>query len=132
MFQDHLKVNMESSYNVQKMIWVTFQRVGFHRYPDAPENVKYLSETHRHLFKFRVGIQVYHGDREIEFHNFLNWLESLYSDKSNKLILDYRSCEMIADDLAFSIIDKYPKRDIEIEVSEDGECGVTSVYRFHN
>lgn len=112
--------------NVRKIIWVTFQRAGFHRYPNAPEDVGYLAFEHRHLFKFRVGIEVFHDDREIEFHQFLRWLESLY-DKV--LVLDYRSCEMIADELAESIKGRYPNRDIEIDVSEDGECGVTATYK---
>jgi hypothetical protein len=43
--------------------------------------------------------------------------------------LDYRSCEMIADDLAREIQNRYPNRDLEIEVSEDGECGVTATYQ---
>lgn len=109
----------------KKIIWVTFQRPGFHRYPDAPEDVRYLANEHRHLFKFKVGIEVFHDDREIEFHQFLKWLEKLYSSILN---LDYRSCEMIADDLAREIQTRYPNRDIEIEVSEDGECGVTATY----
>lgn len=112
--------------NVRKIIWVTFQRAGYHRYPNAPEDVGYLALKHRHLFKFKVGIEVFHDDREIEFHQFLRWLESLY-DKA--LVLDYRSCEMIADELAEVIKGRYPNRDIEIDVSEDGECGVTATYQ---
>jgi len=110
---------------IKKIIWVTFQRAGFHRYPNAPEDVGYLASVHRHLFQFKVGIEVFHDDREIEFHQFLNWLESLYS---GTLALDYRSCEMIADELSQEIQKKYPNRDIEIEVAEDGECGVTATY----
>ena len=109
----------------RKMIWVTFQRSGFHRYPDAPNDVKYLAAVHRHLFHFKVSIEVFHDDREVEFHQFLRWLEGLYN---NTLVLDYRSCEMIADELAELIKDAYPGRDIEIEISEDGECGVTATY----
>lgn len=114
---------------VRKKIWVTFQKVGFHYFPSANEkqfeDVSYLANIHRHLFKFRVSIEVFHNDREIEFHQFLNWLENLFSDKNT---LDNKSCEMIADDLASSIYQKYPERDFEIEVSEDGECGVTCKY----
>jgi hypothetical protein len=111
--------------NARKIIWVTFQRAGFHRYPNAPEDVGYLAFEHRHLFKFKVGIEVFHDDREIEFHQFLRWLESTGSMAN----LDYRSCEMIADDLAREIQNRYPNRDLEIEVSEDGECGVTATYQ---
>lgn len=114
-----------------KQIWVTFQRKGLHRYPAASSaaslsDVKYLGDVHRHLFKFKVAISVEHNDREIEFHQFLNWLESLYDQ--NMLQLDYKSCEMLADDLYEKIAVKYPGRGIIIEISEDGECGVTCTY----
>jgi hypothetical protein len=112
-------------------IWVTFRRKGLHRYPDAgmlPElaDVKYLGNEHRHLFWFKVGIQVFHDNRDIEFHQFLNWLESLYDQEI--LNLDYKSCEMISDDLARKICEKYPGRNITIDISEDGEVGAETKY----
>jgi hypothetical protein len=114
----------------KKMIWVTFQRKGLHRYPQAataPElnDVSYLGNEHRHLFKFKVSIEVNHADREIEFHQFLNWLESLYD---GTLSLDYRSCEMISDELADAIRKEYSDRKLIIDISEDGECGCTCEY----
>ena len=39
------------------------------------------------------------------------------------LELDWKSCEMIADDLYDQIADRYPGRTVYIEVSEDGENG---------
>lgn len=115
-----------------KTVWVTFQRAGFHRYPDAENNekladVKYLANVHRHLFKFKVTIEVHHNDRDIEFHQFLNWLESLYD---RQLTLDYKSCEMLSDELSVEIMKKYPDRKLIIEISEDGECGSTIYYGF--
>ena len=109
--------------NVRKIIWVTFQRAGYHRYPNAPEDVGYLSSVHRHLFKCRVSISVNHNDREIEFHQFLNWLESLYN--TSTISFDYKSCEMIAEDLYQHINKKYPNRRVIVEISEDGEVGAT-------
>ena len=44
------------------------------------------------------------------------------------LQLDYKSCEMIADDMYKEIKQKYPKRDVRIEVSEDGENGCEIYY----
>jgi hypothetical protein len=108
-----------------KTIWVTFQKVGFHRYPAAGEDlqladVSYLASKHRHLFKFKVEIEIFHNDRELEFHQVLNYCESLYQ---NQLDIDYKSVEMLADDLYLQLAKKYPNRFIAIEVSEDGECG---------
>lgn len=113
-------------------VWVTFQRKGIHRYPAAAteeilKDVDYLGYPHRHLFKFKVSIDVFHNDRDIEFHQFLNWLESLYDEGT--LALDYRSCEMISDDLAAKINDKFPNREVTIDVSEDGEVGSYVVYK---
>jgi hypothetical protein len=44
------------------------------------------------------------------------------------LELNYKSCEMIADDLYLQIAGRYPGRDVAIEVSEDGENGCTISY----
>ena len=110
----------------QKKIWVTFQREGIHCFPAAATDPKladvaFLASPHRHIFHFRVAIDVFHDDRELEFIQFKRWLENLYSGKV--LELNYKSCEMIADDLYLQIAEKYPDRDVHIEVSEDGENG---------
>lgn len=115
----------------KRSIWVTFQRAGFHKYPAAlndPElaDVSYLGLKHRHLFKFRIQIQVFHNDREIEFHQFLNFCESLFDEKT--LDIDFKSVEMLADDLYMEISVRYPGRDMVIEVSEDGENGCVIDY----
>ena len=108
------------------MITVRFQRAGLHYYGSAPQDVDYLRNEHRHLFKFEVSIQVFHEDRDIEFHQFLNWLESMYSDST--LQLNHKSCEMISDELADMIGQKHRGRNVTIRVWEDGECGSYSVY----
>ena len=110
----------------QKKIWVTFQREGIHCFPAAANDPKladvaFLASPHRHIFHFRVAIDVFHDDRELEFIQFKRWLEALYVN--TVLQLDYKSCEMIADDLYAQIAEKYPDRDVWIEVSEDGENG---------
>ena len=110
----------------QKFIWVTFQKEGIHKYPDAPEGVEFLKYPHRHIFHFKVELEVFHDDRDVEFILFKRELEKLFADGT--LQLDYKSCEMIADDLAFYVQAKYPKRDLAITVSEDGENGATCYY----
>ena len=113
------------------MIWVTFRREGIHRYPAALDDpkladVSFLGHPHRHIFHFKVWIEVFHEDREIEFIQFKRWLESLYN---GTLELDYKSCEMIAQDLYLQINQKHPGRDVWIEVSEDGENGCIKKWR---
>ena len=110
----------------KKYIWVTYQKEGIHRYPNAPKGVEFLRNPHRHMFHFKVQIEVFHGDRDIEFILFKRELEGLYTDGT--LQLDYRSCEMMADDLADYIKVNYPGRHLVITVSEDGENGATCYY----
>lgn len=117
--------------NSLKSIWVTFQKEGIHKYPAALEDpklkdVSFLGYPHRHMFHFKVMIEVYHDDRDIEFILFKRELEGLY--EGGILQLDYKSCEMIADDLAEYIQDKYPGRELTIDVSEDGENGASCYY----
>ena len=114
-----------------KYIWVTFQKEGIHRYPEALtnpelEDVKFLGYDHRHIFHFRVDLEVRHDNRDVEFIQMKRWLESLYQTETLKL--DYRSCEMISDDLAVLIKDKYPERKFKISVSEDNENGSYAEY----
>jgi hypothetical protein len=109
-----------------KQIFVTFQKEGIHKYPNAPAGVEFLQHPHRHMFHFRVEIDVFHNDRDIEFILFKRELERLYSD--GILELDYKSCEMMADDLADYIYNKYPRRNFLIEISEDGENGAICHY----
>jgi hypothetical protein len=115
----------------KKWIWVTFQKEGIHKYPEAltdsllstddEYDVRFLGYPHRHIFHFKVWISVEHSNRSIEFIQLKRWLENLYTQKT--LQLDYKSCEMIAEDLHEQISKKYPDREIEIEVSEDNENG---------
>jgi len=48
--------------------------------------------------------------------------------KEDVLALDYKSCEMIADDLYMQIADRYPNRDVVISVAEDNENGCEIIY----
>ena len=109
-----------------RRIYVQFRKEGIHRYPDAPEGVEFLKNPHRHIFHFRVDVQVTHNDRDIEFILFKRELESLYSDSI--LHVDHKSCEMLAEDLISYIAVAYPGRSISVEVSEDGENGATLEY----
>ena len=112
----------------RRQIWVTFQKEGVHCYPAAGsepslQDVNFLAYPHRHIFHFKVAMDVVHNDRDIEFIQFKRWLESLYS--TGVIELNFKSCEMIAEDLFAQITAKYPGRAVTITVSEDGENGAT-------
>ncbi len=124
----------------QRQIWVTFQKEGIHCYPAAATDpalktgdeydVSFLGSPHRHIFHFRVWIDVFHNDRDIEFIQFKRWLIALYSGQNSVLELNYKSCEMIADDLYHQIASRYPNRNVSIEVAEDGENGCLIHYNL--
>ena len=117
--------------HAERKIWITFRKEGIHCYPAAATDpalatgdqydVSFLGTPHRHIFHFKVWIGVTHDDRDIEFIQFKRWLLNLYKDSI--LALDYKSCEMMSEDLYQQISQKYPDREIWIEVSEDGENG---------
>jgi hypothetical protein len=125
------KTTLRQDWRPNKMIWVKFEKEGIHCYPAAATDpnlatgdeydVSFLANPHRHIFHFRVWIGVEHSDRAIEFIQFKRWLENLYSQGT--LQLDYKSCEMMAEDLYEQIAAKHPGREVWIEVSEDNENG---------
>ncbi len=118
------------------MIWVTFRKEGIHCYPAAATDpklatgdefdVSFLGSPHRHIFHFKVYLQVFHDDRDVEFIQFKRWLEKLYS--TGTLELNHKSCEMIADELYAKISAQFTNRSVWIEVSEDGENGCLRQY----
>jgi hypothetical protein len=138
MNQEQREVGDRVMQHAQRKIWVTFQKEGMHRYPAAATDpalatgdeydVSFLANPHRHIFHFRVWADVIHNDRDIEFIQFKRWLENLYKDGT--LQLDYKSCEMMADDLYIQIASRYPNRAVWIEVSEDGENGALIKYEI--
>ena len=140
MNQEQREVVDRVMHHAQRQIWITFRKEGIHCYPAAATNpelntageydVSFLANPHRHIFHFRVWIDVFHNDRDVEFIQFKRWCESLYSGQGAVLALDWKSCEMIADDLYIQIATRYPGRVVHIEVSEDGENGAVIRYEL--
>jgi hypothetical protein len=122
--------------NDLSMIWVTFRKEGIHMYPAAATDpklatgdmydVSFLGTPHRHIFHFKVSIEVFQDDRDIEFIQFKRWLEKCYND--GILELNHKSCEMIARELNATITARYAGRKTIIDVSEDGENGATLTF----
>ncbi len=120
-------MNMEA----KSFIWVTFRKEGIHKYPQAATDpklatgdwldVSFLGTPHRHIFHFRVEMEVFHDDRDVEFIQAKRIMERWYADSI--LQLDYKSCEMMAKELHKMCTLAWPERDYVIEVSEDGENG---------
>ena len=117
-------------------IWVTFRKEGIHMYPAAATDpklatgdwldVSFLGTPHRHIFHFKVEMEVFHDNRDVEFIQAKRIMERWYSDGT--LQLDHKSCEMIARELYARCLEQWPSRCYTIEVSEDGENGCRLVF----
>lgn len=69
---------------------------------------------------------MFHNDRDIEFQMFRRWCESQFKDDIIKI--DYKSCEMLAEELINLIKVAYPGRDMQVEVYEDDINGSVVQY----
>lgn len=98
-------------------IFVRSQFVAWHSWQDAPKEVSYLRNLHRHVFHVTVEKRVEHGNRDIEFCKFKQNLDEIISSRYMYKELPNVSCEQIADVLMF-----YMQAD-RVIVSEDGENG---------
>jgi len=107
---------------MKRYIWISTSFEGFHKWKDAPDDVGFLRDLHRHVFHVRLDIEVKHDDRELEFFQVKRQLErylrTYYHEK-----VDIGSCEMIAERIVMWADTKYPGRDISVSVSEDNENG---------
>ena len=77
------------------------------------------------------------GGRRMWFYLYLRaldlfqlYLHNLYTD--GLLELDNQSCEMMASALLSIVKEQYPGRSVDVEVSEDGECGSIVSYLYEN
>lgn len=110
-----------------RAIIVTTEFEGLHCYPDAPAEVQFLASPHRHIFKVKAKIQVFHDNRELEFFKVKRDISWFINGTINKD--DCGSCEKMAEDLAnylagrYNINNNINARHIEVEVWEDGENG---------
>ena len=122
--------------NKKTFVYTTFQKEGYHYFPDADKNplyatgdrydVSHLGTKHFHYFNFKVWIEVTHENREIEFIQLRRWIEDQYTSQS--LELNGKSCEMLSDDLYHILTKKYPNKEIRIDISEEGINGSYTEY----
>ena len=106
-------------------IWITTQKEMFHRYPNAPKEVDFLKQRHKHMMKFKVSIEIYENDREIEFFIFKKQIETIleeYNDIGNW------SLEQLSDEIRNKLRKPYINRMLQIEISVDGVNGITKNY----
>lgn len=106
-----------------EQISVKFEWEGLHRWKDAPEQVAFLKNWHRHIFKASAVIQVHHDDRELEYFMVLDVIKKEilpFIELSETL----SSCEQKAKFIANGLINVYGNdRSYIVSVFEDGENG---------
>ena len=104
---------------------------GYHRWKDAPDEVKFLRTPHRHIFHVKTTIEVDHADRELEFFMVQRTIDAIIKSWSANSTfpswceecptIDW-SCETMAIELLKELHKKYPRR-MSCDISEDGENG---------
>lgn len=111
---------------MKTFVGIRFEVEGFHNYPDASKNhgdlVKFLEQSHRHIFKFNCKKRVNHDNRDEEFillrrkvKQYINRKFPVFESSCECYDFDSMSCEMIAKQLLKEF-------DFDsVEVSEDGE-----------
>lgn len=110
--------------SIERYIKVRTEFEGYHYYPDASkhhsdERISFLEHPHRHIFKVEATISVDHPDRALEFF-LVKWALQDYIKGGD---FDYKSCEMIAEEIINEhLAPKYGNdRYYRVVVSEDGE-----------
>lgn len=101
---------------MKKSIIIRGQFTAFHKWDQAPQEVDFLRNLHRHIFHVKLGIPVNNSDREREFFIEKRKLEEvtlLFEETCSST-----SCEMFAEE----ILQKIPHA-IWCEVWEDNENG---------
>ena len=79
---------------------VQLSQEGFHNYPDAPFEVKFLADKHRHTFIIKLGYQVSHNNREKEIFLMRDEVRYVLTEfYGNPCEFGSMSCEMIAQEL---------------------------------
>lgn len=117
--------------NTSTLIFVTAQFEGWHCWPEAPEQVSYLRQLHRHLFNVKVFVKVGTPDREVEFHMLKGWVKECIGRRLEPMtrrvshdVVQSASCEMLAHALRAQLVAEHPQLVVTgVLVDEDGECG---------
>jgi hypothetical protein len=95
--------------------------IAYHAWPNAPVEVAFLRNVHRHEFHVELSVRQQHSDRAVEYIMLRRWLDKeldAWRDKD----LGARSCEMLCEQLInYAKCEGY---DVEYcRIFEDGENG---------
>ena len=121
---------------------VSFHQPGFHKWPEAPEEVSFLRNKHRHDFWVKVTVEVPHNERAVEFITLQNIAMAHFLSLAAKIShsgpgvgsthdVDFgnQSCETLAEELGFALT-KEGFMVYVVHVSEDDENGATLYFEM--
>lgn len=113
---------------ISTIIYVTTRFAAFHRWVDAPAEVYFLREYHRHLFHVKLSLRVAHKNRELEFFMVQKELVDFVRLTLEGEYFSY-SCEQLAQLIANRFAALYGLSVVAaVEVSEDGENGAVLTF----
>jgi len=100
---------------------VRTQFEAWHHWADAPEEQKYLRDSHRHIFHVEMAVVQSHNDRDVEYHALKLNLDTMLGMRYQRHLYE-RSCEMVAEEVAdWGKVHGY---DVAyVKIFEDGENG---------
>lgn len=112
-------------------ITVSARVQGLHRWPEAPARRSYLASLHRHEFIASVEVGVSHADRDVEFHDLGEAVESLLRSYGgvyhpDSLLVDFgaQSCEHLGNRL-LEALEAEGFTVVGVTISEDGQHAAT-------
>ena len=103
-------------------IFIKTSFIGFHYWSNAHQSRDYLRYRHRHRFNIYVSCEVTHNDRDVEFHDLIEYVDQVMIKYRLNNSDNLGSCEMMADYLYEELIKNLFKI-IEVRIDEDDECG---------
>ena len=114
---------------MRTFVYVTDSFAALHCWPDAPENMKFLRHLHRHLFQVKIEVEVTDPDRQVEFLELKNRLNTILNDLQQVLCYDDNtlSCEQMCAYIFRRFNEDWKLQLHSVEVSEDGENGAKMV-----
>jgi hypothetical protein len=107
----------QSSETFIKSIWIRTHFEGFHRWPDAPDEVSFLRDRHRHMFHVLAFFKVTHEDRQLEFFIQQRAMNRIIAN----LLGDERNTTWSCETWATQLLEASGA--MAVLVSEDGENG---------
>jgi len=99
-------------------IIINTQFAATHHWPECTiATQQHLKLVHRHVFHVRMKWEVGHNDRELEFIEMKEFVESFIDISYRNRFIGKKSCEMLCEELAQQFKAQY------VRVMEDNENG---------